>query len=84
MDVLVCIKRVPLSGGKFTLTEDGRDIESAKLGFTISPHEECAVEEAVRIVEKAGEGSVTVLTLGPPRRRSRSASRWRSAPTAGS
>lgn len=66
MDVLVCIKRVPLSGGKFTITEDGRDIESAKLGFTISPHEEVAVEEAVRIVEQAGSGSVTVLTLGPP------------------
>jgi electron transfer flavoprotein beta subunit len=65
MDVLVCIKRVPLSGGKFTITEDGLDIESAKLGFTISPHEEVAVEEAVRIVEQAGEGSVTVLTLGP-------------------
>ncbi len=65
MDVLVCIKRVPLSGGKFTITEDGLDIESAKLGFTISPHEEVAVEEAVRIAEKEG-GSVTVLTLGPP------------------
>lgn len=65
MDVLVCIKRVPLSGGKFTITDDGLDIESAKLGFTISPHEEVAVEEAVRIAEKDG-GTVTVLTLGPP------------------
>jgi electron transfer flavoprotein beta subunit len=64
MDVLVCIKRVPLSGGKFTITDDGRNIETAKLGFTISPHEEVAVEEAVRIVEQHG-GSVTVLTLGP-------------------
>jgi electron transfer flavoprotein beta subunit len=34
-------------------------------GFTVSPHEECAVEEAVRLVERHG-GSVTVLTLGPP------------------
>jgi len=65
MDVLVCIKRVPLSGGKFTITDTGLDIETAKLGFTISPHEEVAVEEAVRIVEQHG-GSVTVLTLGPP------------------
>ena len=65
MDVLVCIKRVPLSGGKFTIADDGLEIETAKLGFTISPHEEVAVEEAVRIVEQAGSGSVTVLTLGP-------------------
>jgi electron transfer flavoprotein beta subunit len=34
-------------------------------GFAMSPHEECAVEEAVRITERLG-GSVSVLTLGPP------------------
>jgi electron transfer flavoprotein beta subunit len=65
MDVLVCVKRVPLTGGKMVLTADERAIETRHLGFTISPHEECGVEEAVRIVE-AGGGSVTVLTLGPP------------------
>ncbi len=65
MDVLVCVKRVPMSGGKFVLTADEKDIETKRLGFTISPHEECAVEEAVRLVEKHG-GSVTVLTLGVP------------------
>jgi electron transfer flavoprotein beta subunit len=46
------------------LTEDGQALETKHLGFTISPHEECAVEEAVRIVD-AGEGEVVVLTLGP-------------------
>jgi electron transfer flavoprotein beta subunit len=65
MDVLVCVKRVPLTGGKMVLTADERAIETRHLGFTISPHEECGVEEAVRIVE-AGGGSVTVVTLGPP------------------
>jgi electron transfer flavoprotein beta subunit len=65
MDVLVCVKRVPLTGGKMVLTADERAIETRHLGFTISPHEECGVEEAVRIVEAAG-GSVTVVTLGPP------------------
>ncbi len=65
MDVLVCIKRVPLSGGRFVLSDDGTEIDTKRLGFTISPHEEVAVEEAVRIVEKEG-GTVTVLTLGVP------------------
>jgi electron transfer flavoprotein beta subunit len=46
------------------LTADEQALETKHLGFTISPHEECAVEEAVRIVE-AGEGEVVVLTLGP-------------------
>jgi electron transfer flavoprotein beta subunit len=46
------------------LTDDAQAIQTRHLGFTISPHEECGVEEAVRIVE-AGGGEVVVLTLGP-------------------
>jgi electron transfer flavoprotein beta subunit len=65
VNVLVCVKRVPLTGGKMVLTADERAIETRHLGFTVSPHEECGVEEAVRIVEAQG-GSVTVVTLGPP------------------
>jgi electron transfer flavoprotein beta subunit len=65
MKVLVCVKRVPLTGGKMVLTEDEQAIETRHLGFTISPHEECGVEEAVRICEQHG-GETTVLTLGPP------------------
>ncbi len=34
------------------------------LGFAIGPHEECAVEQAVRLIEEHGGESV-VLTLGP-------------------
>lgn len=64
MNVLVCIKRVPQTGGRIVLTPDGQSIDTKYLGFTISPHEECAVEEAVRIVEQHG-GTSAVLTLGP-------------------
>jgi electron transfer flavoprotein beta subunit len=62
--ILVCVKRVPITGGKMVLTADAQALETKHLGFTISPHEECAVEEAVRIVENDG-GEVVVLTLGP-------------------
>ena len=65
MNILVAVKRVPLTGGKIVLTEDERAISTRHLGFTISPHEECAAEEAIRLVEQHG-GSSTVLTLGPP------------------
>jgi electron transfer flavoprotein beta subunit len=64
VNILVCVKRVPATGGRIVLTPDGSDIDVRYLGFTISPHEECAVEEAVRIVEAHG-GSSVVLTLGP-------------------
>jgi electron transfer flavoprotein beta subunit len=64
MNILVCVKRVPLTGGKIVLTDDERAISTRHLGFTVSPHEECAAEEAVRLVEQHG-GASTVLTLGP-------------------
>ena len=64
MNVLVCVKRVPQTGGSIGLTEDGQDIDTRYSAFTVSPHEECAVEEAVRLVEAHG-GTATVLTLGP-------------------
>lgn len=65
MRVLVSIKRVPAPGARIVLTGDGQAIDTRHLGFTISPHEECAVEEAVRLVERHG-GSTTALALGPP------------------
>ena len=69
MRILVCVKRVPITGGKMVLTDDAQALETKHLGFTISPHEECAVEEAVRIVEAGSTdgtaGEVVVLALGP-------------------
>lgn len=65
MRVLVCIKRVPAPGARIVLTDDRQAIDTKLLSFTVSPHEECAVEEAVSLAETNG-GSVTVLTLGPP------------------
>ena len=64
MRVLCCVKRVPITGGRMVVAAGGQALETRHLGFTISPHEECAVEEAVRIVE-AGGGEVVVLALGP-------------------
>jgi len=64
MRVLVCVKRVPAVAGRITLTEDERAIDTKYVGFQVGPHEECAVEEAVRQVEAHG-GEAVVLTLGP-------------------
>ncbi len=65
MDILVCLKRIPLAGGTLILTPDSKDIETKHLGFGISPHEENAVEAGVQLVEQMG-GTLTLLTLGPP------------------
>jgi len=65
MEILVCVKRVPMVGGRIVVTADGQEVDTRMSGFTVSPHEECAVEEGVRLAERFG-GRVTVLTLGPP------------------
>ena len=65
MEIGVCVKRVPMVGGRIVLTPDDQEVDTRFSGFTISPHEECAVEEAVQITERLG-GAVSVLTLGPP------------------
>lgn len=65
MRICCCVKRVPAPGARINVTADGGAVDAAHLGFTVSPHEECGVEEAVQLTETHG-GEVTVLTLGPP------------------
>lgn len=64
MHPLVCIKRVPNTGASAILTEDRQSIDTSNLGFTLSPHEECGIEEIVQLVEDHG-GDATAVTLGP-------------------
>jgi electron transfer flavoprotein beta subunit len=62
-NVLVCVKRVPDSSSEVVLTEDAQAVDGRFAGFTMSPHEECAVELAVQVTAATG-GEAAVLTLG--------------------
>ena len=62
-DILVCVKRVPDSSSQVVLTPDSQAVDGRMAGYTISPHEECAIELAVRLADATG-GRATVLTLG--------------------
>lgn len=62
-NVLVCIKRVPDTGGSVALTADEQSVDASRLGHTISTHEECAIELAVQIAQ-ATDGTASVLSLG--------------------
>lgn len=63
VDVLVCVKRVPDSSGQVLLSPDEQSVDARHVGFTTSPHEECAVELAIQVAAAAG-GGATVLTVG--------------------
>ncbi len=64
MDIIVCVKRVPDTETRITISEDGTDIDPKGVKYIVSPYDEFAVEAALRTVEGAGEGEVTLVTLG--------------------
>ena len=64
MEILVCAKRVPdTSENEIELNSAGNDIERDDLVYSINEPDNYAVEEALRMVERAG-GNVTVATVG--------------------
>ncbi len=63
VNVLVCIKRVPDVSGQILLSPDGQSVDARHVGFTVSAHEECAVELAIQVAAATG-GEATVLTVG--------------------
>jgi electron transfer flavoprotein beta subunit len=61
--VLACVKRVVDASSEVLLTEDAQGVDGRYAGFTMSAHEECAVELAVQIAGSDGQ-SASVMTLG--------------------
>ncbi len=64
MKILVLLKRVPDTAAKIRVAPDGQRIDPAGVEFVISPYDEIAVEQAIRLKE-AGGATVHVLCLGP-------------------
>jgi electron transfer flavoprotein beta subunit len=65
MRIAVCIKRVPDSETRVKIAGDGKSLDEAGVKFVLNPYDEFAVEEALRRKEKAGQGEVVVICLGP-------------------
>jgi electron transfer flavoprotein beta subunit len=65
MKIAVCVKRVPDTEARIRIAPDGVSVESAGVKFVLNPYDEFAVEAALRHRDAAGEGEVTVLSVGP-------------------
>jgi electron transfer flavoprotein beta subunit len=63
MKLVACINHVPDTAAKINIAADGKTIDKTGVTFVISPYDEFAVEECLRLKEKNG-GDVTVLSLG--------------------
>ncbi len=67
MNLYVCIKQVPDTETKIKLNGDNTGIDTAGIKWIMSPYDEFAVEEALRVKEKNAGSTVTVITAGPDR-----------------
>jgi len=67
MKILVTIKQVPDTATPVKIGGDGKQIDTAGITWIVSPYDEFAVEEALRIKEKRGQGEVVAVSLGPDR-----------------
>jgi electron transfer flavoprotein beta subunit len=66
MKIAVCIKQVPDTEAKIRIAPDHRSIDESGINYVISPYDEYAVEEALRIREKQG-GEVVAYSVGDDR-----------------
>ncbi len=67
MNIYVCIKQVPDTETKIKLTSDSQGIDTAGIKWILSPYDEFAVEEALRLKEKNAGSTVTAVSAGPAR-----------------
>jgi electron transfer flavoprotein beta subunit len=63
MNILVFVKRVPDTESKIRISSETGKIIEEGLNFVLSPYDEHAVEEAIRLRESKG-GTVTVVSVG--------------------
>jgi len=64
---IVCIKQVPDTESIIRIDGEGTSIVEEGIQYAANPYDEYAVEEALRLREKFGDGKVTIITVGPQR-----------------
>ena len=68
MKIVVAVKQVPDTATQVKISgADPKAIDTAGITWIVSPYDEFAVEEALRIKEKRGQGEVVAVSLGPDR-----------------
>jgi len=66
MKVVVCVKQVPDTETRIRVAPEGNAIVETDVNWIVSPYDEYAIEEALRIKEGKG-GEVVLVGLGPER-----------------
>jgi len=69
MNIVVCIKHIASPETKFNIDPLTNMLDEKGLRYELNPNDEFALEEALRVRDRLGEGQVTAVTLGLPRDR---------------
>lgn len=68
MKIFVCLKQVPDTETRIQVKADKSGIEETGVKWVMNPYDEYAVEEALKLKEAKGGGTVTVISVGPKAR----------------
>src|SRR5215212_9656801 len=63
--IAVCVKRVPDMDVRFRIAADGASLDETGVKFDLNDFDAWAVEAALQLKEKDGQGEVVILSLGP-------------------
>ena len=64
MKITVCMCRVPDTATRIVIAASGTSIETQGVQYIVNPFDEFALEEAIKLKEKAPGSTVTVFTVG--------------------
>ncbi len=67
MKIVVAVKQVPERDAAVKVAADGRGVDESDVSWTMNEPDAYALEEALQLKERAGEGEVVVLCAGPER-----------------
>jgi len=70
MKIIVCVKQVPDTETRVRIAPEGAGIVETDVNWIVSPYDELAIEEALKIKEAKGGGEVVLVSLGPDRAQS--------------
>ena len=67
MKIVVAVKQVPERDAVVRVSADGRGVDERDVTWTMNEPDAYALEEALQLKERAGDGEVVVLCAGPDR-----------------
>jgi electron transfer flavoprotein beta subunit len=67
VNLVVCVKQVPSTETKIRVNTATGFVDTTEIEWVVNPYDEYAMETALRLKEKDGAGTITVIALGPER-----------------